>query len=54
MSLSKYYIENNWYYLNVQMTLAKWYSSAGQKDKTSALHTQLIRHEPGFTWILKE
>jgi len=40
----------NWYYLNVMVTLAKWYEEEGRISQTKRICRKLLEIEPDFRW----
>lgn len=50
MENDKDFIVNNWYYLNTQINLAKYYEQLEMTNQTKRLCSKLLRIEPDLVW----
>jgi len=44
----------NWFYLNLLVTLAKYYQKAGDRTKAISMYKKILEKEPGFKWVRDE
>jgi len=54
MELKKEEIVGDWNYLSLLTTIARAYESTGELSKAKLSYEEILKIEPGFTWVRDE
>ena len=54
MERNKTKLRGDWNYLSLLITIAKAYESMGDLSKAKLMYEEILRFEPGFTWVKDE